>query len=363
MRFLLLVVVVATTLGAAANAGEAMLRRSLQHDGIEREYFVHIPEGAIIGEDTLPAVVALHGYTSTATGFQASHGLNRHANQHGYVVIYVQGSHFKVSGDDGQQFLITVWNELAANLPETPAGPHCTADSVQYPCPPECNGQCGRCGYSSCYDDVGLLERILDESQAEFPIDVDRVYMLGVSHGAAMTLRAGCMLSSRFAAVAPIIGQLPAGRGCGPSEDLPMLQLFGGEDETIRFDGTAGKDDGFIYVSTADTAAIWADALACDAAAGHWTNAVSAQAGLVCTAHSNCRVAGHEVVSCMDPEAGHWWPSQGYEGLSATCVTEEQFESLPGQHHCPPEPGTYEHLGMDLIWQFFSRYRRVARSQ
>ena len=252
---------------------------------------------------------------------------------------------------------------MASNLPETEAGPHCTAESPQYPCPPECDGQCPRCGYSSCYDDIGLLNRILDETQAEFPIDIDRVYLLGVSHGAAMALRAGCDISSRFAAVAPIIGQMPVGRGCGPSTDLPMIHLYGGRDETIRFDGTAGKDDGYIYESAAATASMWADALECKTGPEPWQNEISAQAGLNCTAWSDCRVGGQEVASCMDPDAEHWWPSQGYEGSSATCVTSEQFESLPDQHHCPPESGTYEHLGMDLLWQFFSRYRRAARSQ
>ena len=82
MRSLLAILLLITLPGAVAQAGEQMLRRALQHDGIEREYFVHIPEGAIIGEDELPLVVGIHGYASTATGFQAAHGLNRHADQH-----------------------------------------------------------------------------------------------------------------------------------------------------------------------------------------------------------------------------------------------------------------------------------------
>ena len=344
-----------------ASADDAMLRRALQHDGIEREYFVHIPEGAIIGEDELPLVVGIHGYTSTATGFQAAHGLNRHADQHSYIVVYPQGSHFPVDDGDSGQFLITSWNDLAANLPETAAGPHCSAESARYPCPPEC-GSCSRCAWTSCYDDVGFIDRMLDAVQAEFPVDGDRIYLLGVSNGAMMTLRLGCELSGRFAATAPIIGQLAPGYDCGPTSDVPMLQLFGGKDETVRYDGTAGKDDGFIYTSTATTAATWAGALACQRGPEAWQSDVSEQAGLACTAWSDCRVGGHEVVSCMDPEAGHWWPSQGYEGTSATCVTSEQFESLPEQHRCAPERGDYEHLGMDLLWQFFSRYRRADRS-
>jgi len=339
-----------------------MLRRTIQHDGIEREYFVHIPDGAIIGEDELPLVVAVHGYTSTATGFEAAHGLRPHADQHGYIVVYPQGSHFNVTVDDSQQYRVTSWNDLAANLPETTDGPHCSADSLQYPCPPEC-ADCSRCAWTSCYDDVGFLDKMLNAMQAEFPVDPDRLYLLGVSNGGMMVLRAGCDLSDRFAAVAPIIGQLAPGYDCGPTTDLPMLHLYGGKDETVRYDGKPGKEDGFIYTSAADTAATWAQDMACETGPVPWQSDLSVAAGLVCSAYADCRVAGQEVVSCMDPDAEHWWPSQGFESSSATCVTVEQFESIPDQQHCPAPNGKYEHLGMDVLWEFFARYRRVIRTR
>ena len=362
MRKVMTVLAVLIGIAPAFAEEQLMLRRVIEHDGIEREYFVHIPEGAIIGEDELPLVVAVHGYTSTATGFEAAHGTNRHADQHGYIVVYPQGSHFPVATPDGGSFLITSWNDLAANLPERFSGPHCTADSVQYPCPPEC-GECGRCAWTSCYDDVGALGKIIDAVQAEFPIDNDRIYMLGVSNGGMMTLRMGCNLAERFAAVAPIIGQLAPGYVCGPGADLPMLHLFGERDETVRYDGTAGKDDGFIYTSAADTARTWAAAMECKSGPEIWQNEISEQAGLVCTAYSDCRVAGHDVVSCMDPEAAHWWPSQGYRGSSATCVKPEQYDSLPDQPRCETMQSAYQQLGMDLVWDFFSRYRRATPAE
>jgi len=362
MRILVTVCSVFALLSSSVQAGEPMLRRTMQHDGIEREYFVHIPEGAIIGEDELPLVVAVHGYTSTATGFEAAHGLRQHADQHHYIVVYPQGSHFSVAGSDAQEYRVTSWNDLAANQPATADGPHCSADSATYPCPPECS-ECSRCAWTSCYDDLGFLDKVLNAMQAEFPVDADRLYLLGVSNGGMMVLRAGCNLSDRFAAVAPIIGQLAPGYDCGPTTDLPMLHLYGGKDETVRFDGTAGEDDGFIYTSAADTAATWAQAMACETGPEPWQSELSTAAGLVCSAYSDCRVPGQQVVSCMDPEAEHWWPSQGYAGSSATCVTAEQFESLPGQQRCSPPEGRYEHLGMDLIWEFFARYRRASRTQ
>jgi hypothetical protein len=64
------------------------------------------------------------------------------------------------------------------------------------------------------------------------------------------------------------------------------------------------------------------------------------------------------VVSCMDPDGGHVWPEQTSGLPDATCVTSEQYESLPDQHRCPAPTGEARHLGMDLIWAFFSRYRQ-----
>lgn len=332
-----------------------MLRRTMTHDGIEREYFVHIPRSLAGSGGKPPAVVALHGYTSTATGFQAAHGLNRHADEHGYIVIYPQGSHFTANDRKAGPYRVTSWNDLAANQPPSPVGPHCTDDSDRYPCPPEC-GECNRCAWTSCYDDVGFIARALDAVQSEFVTDRRRYYLLGVSNGGMMALRLGCNLPERFAAVASIIGQLAPGHGCGPGAGLPMLHLFGGRDDTVRHDG-APAGDGYIYTSAADTASAWAEAMACDSGPASWENEHSTRASLECSAYTDCDVDGHEVVSCMDPGGTHNWPGQLVEGMPATCVTPEQYDSLPGQARCPTAEGRYSHDGMDLIWDFVSRYR------
>jgi polyhydroxybutyrate depolymerase len=339
-------------LAAAEELHENMERRTITHDGIEREYFVHVPQS---GGDNLPVVVGIHGYTSTASGFAASHGLNRHADEHGYIAVYPQGSHFLTDTEQGQSYRVTSWNDLAANLGPKHDGPHCIADSDRYPCPAEC-GKCNRCAWTSCYDDVGFIEKMLDEVQSDYQTDSSRYYLLGVSNGGMMTLRLACDLADRFAAVAPIIAQLAPGYACGPDIDLPMLHLFGGEDDTVRFDGKPGGD-GFIYTSAAETAAIWSSAMACATGPTAWENEISRSAGLVCTAYSDCRVDGHEVISCMDPDGAHEWPEQLVGDMPATCVTAEQYQSMPDQTHCQSSSGDYVHLGMDLVWQFMSRYR------
>lgn len=338
---------------AATEYSQEMLRRTITHDGIEREYFVHVPQSSAA---SLPVVFGIHGYTSTATGFAAARGINRHADEHGYIVVYPQGSHFLVDNEQGQPFRITSWNDLAANLGPKNKGPHCIADSYRYPCPPEC-GECNYCAWTSCHDDLGLLEKILDAVQAEFRTDTSRYYLLGVSNGAMMTLRLGCNISDRFAAIAPIIGQLAPGYVCGPETDLPMMHLFGSEDDTVRYDGEPAGD-GFIYTTAAETAKVWAAAMACETGPVKWENNISNKAGLICTAYSDCRKEGHEVVSCMDPDGTHKWPEQGVADMPATCVTVEQYDSMPDQTRCEPPSSDYVHLGMDLVWDFMSRHRK-----
>ncbi|MGI9262482.1 MAG: hypothetical protein ACR2QR_10630, partial [Woeseiaceae bacterium] len=114
---------------------DSMLRRTMQHDGIEREYFVHVPDGAGV---SAPLVVAIHGYTSTATGFEAAHNLNPHADTNNYIIVYPQGSHFAIDTPNGPGNRVTSWNDLAANLGPRSDGPHCIDGATQYPCPPEC---------------------------------------------------------------------------------------------------------------------------------------------------------------------------------------------------------------------------------
>ena len=117
-------------------------RRVLMHAGLEREYFVYLPPGA--DDAPVPLVLALHGYTSTATGFDNYHGVSRHAREHGYMLVVPQGTHFVPQGGTQR---ITSWNDLAANVADDLELPHCTSDRNPYPCPPEC-GECGRCAWT-----------------------------------------------------------------------------------------------------------------------------------------------------------------------------------------------------------------------
>lgn len=246
--------------------------------------------------------------------------------------------------------------DLAGNAPPSEETPHCKADHNRYLCPPEC-GACDGCSWTSCYDDIGFLDRVIDAVLADYPVDVNRVYLLGISNGAMMALQLACQSPQRFAAVAAIIGQLGAGQTRTPDVDIPLIHLGSKDDDYVPIDGRPGSY-GYIYASVDETGLQWAEAMNCATEARTWRSSLSDAAGLECRSRSPCTVEGHEVLSCAAEDSGHWWPSQRIGGLTATCVMPEQADSMPDRPLCPRPTGDDEEEGMALVWSFFERFSR-----
>ena len=333
-------------------------RHTLEHDGIQREYLVFRPPG--VETERLPLVLALHGYGTTASGLAEIYGLNTHAAAQGYSIVYPQGSQFMGRfGDDpdSELYFVTTWNDLAMNFTPSPGGElHCTEDRLKFPCPPEC-GSCNRCAWTSCHDDLGFLRRVLDQVEKQYPVDSSRVYIVGNSNGASMGMRLACTDPQRFAAVTALILQMPPGLECSPGQSLPMFHLAGEKDDTGGFDGTP-TSNGWIFSSIERTQQVWAEEMGCKGEPEAWRTAITDDHGLRCTAYTDCPGASHEVVSCLDPEAGHEWRGQRDLTIPANCVYPLQANTFPDQPAC----GSYffdgEPWGMDMVWQFLSRYRR-----
>ncbi|MEH6587036.1 MAG: hypothetical protein V7720_10765 [Halioglobus sp.] len=341
-------------LGSGENPN-GLTRHVLQHDGVEREYLVYTPP-SLAGEK-LPLLLALHGYGTTASGFAAIYGLNEHASATGYRVAYPQGSHFMGGFGESPQtndYLVTSWNDLGSNFTPSAKGPHCTDDRLKYPCPPEC-GSCNHCAWTSCYDDVGFLGQVLNQAEADYPTDNSRVYILGVSNGAMMAMRLACNMPERFAAAVALIATMPPGFECAPTISLPLLHLAGARDDTVGYDGTA-TSAGWIFASSEDTQAIWAEGMGCSGTVAPWQTALTDTQGLQCTSFGGCPTKGHEVVSCLDPEAGHEWRGQRDQNIPANCSYPMQADTFPDQPACAPYSLEQAPWGMDLAWGFLSRY-------
>ena len=341
---------VADFLGAPSK--RALQRRTLQIDGEARHFFVYLPDA--YGSRPLPVVLALHGYGSTATGFAAAHALNQHANANDYIIVYPQGAGFYTDPAwQKEETLISSWNDLASNYPVA-AGPHCLPDRLPYPCYASC-GECKACDWTSCEDDVGFLLGIVDNLQSTLMTDLRRFYLLGNSNGGSMAQRLGCDYPDRFAAVAIMIYQMPPGHACGPHQALPMIHYYGDLDTGVPSDGEPSPY-GWVYTSAAENTSIWAAAMGCAIPAVPWETPLTEAHNLHCEAYTQCEKQHAEVVSCGDPSAGHEWQAQRILAIPADCVAPAQQQDWPQQVLCPQVSSPKQRWGMEMVWQFFSRY-------
>lgn len=167
----------------------------LTHDGLEREYFVHLPSNYEAGV-SMPLVINMHGYGSSWIEQMIYSNFNNVANANDFIVVYPQGL-----------------NDLTGT-------PHFNA----YFSP-------------SAIDDVGFISQLIDQLYTDYNIDLSRVYSTGMSNGGFMSYRLACELPERIAAIASVTGgmlQIQA-NNCNPGRPIPTMQIHGTDDETVPF--------------------------------------------------------------------------------------------------------------------------------
>lgn len=289
---------------------------------LDREWVLHLPPNYDAGQPTA-LVLDFHGYTGMAAGEEEYTGLSRHADEHGYAVVYPQGTGFM--GDDGQ--LITSWNDLAGSASSGPQGPVCSATADFYPYPPEC-GEPRPCVWATCHDDLGFISQLLDRLERDLCIDLDRVYATGMSNGGMFVHRLGCAMAERFAAIAPVGGTMARGFACAPEVPLAMMNIYGSRDGYVSQRGDMSSD-GYYYESAEVVLDKWAglESQSCDMATTEYETSQDGALDFACVQRDNC-TSGAEVVHCTW-DGAHDWP---------------QAEGQP--------------VGNQIIWEFFARHSR-----
>jgi polyhydroxybutyrate depolymerase len=87
-------------------------------------------------------------------------------------------------------------------------------------------------------DDVGFLTTLVDEVTAVWPIDRDRVFLIGHANGGFMAYRLACEQAARFPRIVVIAGAAsldPA--ACAPAQPVSVLHLHGTADPEFPYEG------------------------------------------------------------------------------------------------------------------------------
>jgi polyhydroxybutyrate depolymerase len=168
-------------------------------------------------------------------------------------------------------------------------------------------------------DDVAYFKALLSDLHTVVNLDERRIYVTGISNGAAMCHRLACQLSGTIAAIAPVAGgnQFSTDADCRPVRPIPVLEIHGMADPGWMYNGgdvpaglwsRIGASPGRM-IAIPRTAADWAARDGCRRSAERTVlpATVSDGTSVVRTVYPSC-AEGAEVVLYTVVNGGHTWP-------------------------------------------------------
>jgi len=197
----------------------------IRSSGRLRHYLLHVPE-SYDPEQPAPLVVSLHGYVQWPAHQQAMTGWNALADQHGFLVVYPQGTGFPLR-----------WRAQSV-----PSGEQGMARDIQF------------------------IADLLDHLCDAYSIDEERIYINGMSNGAGMTHLLACRMPERIAAIGGVAGAyLYQPAPDEPGRPVPLIAFHGTDDPVVPFDGGPNHvmHRRFRFPSVEGWAAGWAERNGC----------------------------------------------------------------------------------------------------
>lgn len=237
-------------------------QRTLTVNGLERAYFLHIPEG--LDSQQSPALVfVFHGFQESGTYARSYTGFDRIADANGFIVVYPNGS-----GTSGS----LSWNA----------------------------GIC--CGYALLneVDEPDFVRSIIADVETMVSVDSKRIYATGFSNGALLSYRLACEMSDTFAAVAPAGGVLTFSP-CEPEQPVSLMHVHGMNDTVVPFEGGGS---GIQFPPVQDSLATWIELDGCNGEGQERQEGV-----LTHTTYGSCEPGVSVELYAVDG-IGHSWPSQ-----------------------------------------------------
>ncbi len=246
-----------------------------EHDGIQREYYLHIPDEI---SENAPLVFVLHGYTSSASVIMGYSGMSEEADVQKFAVCYPQGT-LDLAGT-------THWNSNL-NISQT--------------------------------DDIGFISELAAFLQKEHNLNPAHTFSCGMSNGGFMSYTLACEKPEVFKAIASVTGTMSGydWNNCTSSEAVPIFQISGLADGTVPVDGSITTFGGWggapDYITVNN---FWKDKNACTETE---TGIIEKTAYTYHTMGSN----QNEVWLYAIDDMAHTWPGWWSEGETGIIAAKE----------------------------------------
>lgn len=245
---------------------------TIEHDGIDREYRVHVPAKYNATNPTA-LLVSLHGGGANMD-YQASdqnYGQISKSDREGFIIVFPNG-YSRFGGK------LATWNA----------------------------GNCCGPARDKNIDDVGFIRKMIVNLEHQLNIDRNKIFATGMSNGGLMAQRLACEMSETFKAIAPVAGTDNT-KSCEPKNPVSVLQIHARNDDHLPFEGGMGaKSLGSAvtnFTAVPESISRWVKRDGCPTVAKRVLDRPHAY----CDAYGPC--GGNTTVElCVTDSGGHSWP-------------------------------------------------------
>ena len=246
----------------------------LTHDGHERFYIVHLPDGYEDLNEDVPLILNLHAYSKYALYQQLMTGMEYWSDMQNVITVYPEA----IPGPGG----VRAWNCGINGNPDFP-----TPD----------------------VDDVGFISALIDTLVENYAIDPDRIYSCGISNGGFMSYKLACELNDKITAIGSVTGTFAESDadGCSIERFMPVMDFHGTYDTVVPYEGAEG------WMSVDETVAFWTGHNETDTYETYeYPDIVTGDNSTVnrftyTNSSNNVQVVQYQIVG-----GGHEWPGAGY---------------------------------------------------
>jgi polyhydroxybutyrate depolymerase len=283
------------------------VQASLQHDGLSREYQLHIPPN-YNGNDQVPLVIVLHGGGGTATNIQGFTQMNPVSDDNGFIAAYPQGFARTQNGFSWADGRATNANNAGI-------------------------------------DDIGFLVNLIEQLKIDYRINQDKIYITGFSNGGFMSQRMICERPELFAGVATLGATIGTEvlSSCKSSQSMPTILLLGDQDTFVPYGGGTVAGNPSQIEGAVDLANYWRVNNNCSTTIDPRTLPDINQTDnstVTLTEFTDCDCDANVKLYTING-GGHTWP--GVENIAYEMIAGETNEDINAS---------------ELLWDFFDQFER-----
>ncbi|MEA1924529.1 MAG: dockerin type I domain-containing protein [Candidatus Altiarchaeota archaeon] len=296
-------ILAAGALGFVENVEATDYRFTIEHQGIERFYLIHVPDSYNENNPT-PVVLAFHGGAGNAESFTKYYNFIEESDQEGFIVVFPNGACRPIHCPN-----IATWNA----------------------------GTCCSYAVDSNSDDVGFVKKMMKKLEDDFNIDENRIYATGHSNGGMFSYRLACEMSNEFAAIAANAGTENI-LSCNPSRAIPVFHIHALNDGHVYFNGGCSDcsvNSGLDYTSVNETIERWVLRNNCNPTPERVLEIVGSD-GVYCDEYTGCS-NGVRVKICATQDGGHSWPG----GQKTSIFSDTPTQVISATHE---------------MWEFFEKH-------